>query len=61
MPPPAKPWMTRNTSKDCKFHAKPQSRELAVNNAMQTRKKFLRPNISAIQPLAHRTMELATR
>src|SRR6202795_2388918 len=61
MPPPARPWMTRKTSKDCRFHAKPQSRELAVNIAMQTRKKFLRPNISAIQPLAHSTMGLATK
>jgi hypothetical protein len=61
MPPPARPCITRNTSSACRFQAKPHSSELTVNSAMQTRKKFLRPNIPAIQPEAHSTMELATR
>src|SRR3954471_13906507 len=61
IPPPASPCMIRKINSDCRFHANPQSNELSVNNAMQTRKKFFRPNICAIQPLADSTIEFATR
>jgi hypothetical protein len=61
MPPPAKPCMMRNSSRDCRVQAMPHSTELAVNSARQIRKKVLRPSVLAKTVLTVRLTALATR
>src|SRR5580658_1775904 len=53
--------MTLASSRNPKLQATPQSRELAVNSAMQIMKKRLRPNMPTNQPLIGSTMALETR
>ena len=60
-PPPPMPCSARKKSKTGRLGASPQSRELTVKIESDSMKYFLRPIISASQPLMGRMMALAAR
>jgi len=61
MPPPPRPWTSRNKSSVSRFQAYPHNSELAVKRARQVKKKALRPSNRARKLLAVRLTALATR
>src|SRR5438445_133636 len=61
MGPPPRPWKMRATISVVRLGAMPERNELATNSVEQMRKKRLRPNNPASQPVAGMTTAFAAR